>query len=407
MSRTYTVKEITAYIRNMFAADYLLTRVTVRGEISNYKENQSGHLYFTLKDEAAAISCVMFAPARRKGLLVRPRDGMSVTVTGAVVLYEAAGRYQINVTRIEDEAEGILYRRFLALKQELEEMGMFDPSFKKPVPGHALTVGIVTSPTGAALQDICQIAARRNPYVQLILSPARVQGEGAAHSIAQAIRRLDERRPDVMIVGRGGGSYEDLFCFNEEEVARAIFDCDTPVISAVGHEVDFTIADYVADLRAPTPSAAAELAVFDLYDFENTLDTAYAAMEDRVRLKLERLGGSLRELTLRLRTAHPKNRLLEQKRRLLDASGKLERSGAEALRRRNDRLTVLMARLDALSPLKKLRGGFGYVTKDGKALTSAAEARPGDAVRVVMEKDALDAVVTAVQKNDASEASDD
>ena len=246
----------------MFAQDFMLKRISVKGEVSNCKYHSTGHIYFTLKDGAGAISAVMFA-GNRRGLTFAMKEGDKVVVTGSIEVYERDGKYQLYAREIELAGAGNLYLKFEALKRELEEMGMFDASYKKPIPKYAKRVGIVTAPTGAAIQDIRNIASRRNPYVQLILYPALVQGEGAAASVVNGIRALDALGVDVMIVGRGGGSIEDLWAFNEEIVARAIFACETPVISAVGHETDTTIADYVADLRAPTPSAAAELAVFD------------------------------------------------------------------------------------------------------------------------------------------------
>ena len=259
----YTVKQVNAYIKNMFTQDYMLGRIYVKGEVSNCKYHTSGHIYFSLKDESGTIACVMFA-GQRGGLSFRMQEGQQVIVFGGVNVYERSGSYQLYAREIRLDGEGILFERFQALKRELEEMGMFAPEYKKPIPAYASRIGVVTAPTGAAVRDIINISRRRNPYVQLILYPAQVQGEGAKESIARGIAMLDRLGVDVIIVGRGGGSMEDLWAFNEEEVARAIFDCSTPVISAVGHETDTTISDFVADLRAPTPSAAAELAVYDL-----------------------------------------------------------------------------------------------------------------------------------------------
>ena len=258
----YTVGQVNSYIKNIFDQDYMLRRIYVSGEVSNCKYHPSGHIYFSLKDAEGTISCVMFAGSRR-GLAFPMRDGDNVIVGGSISVYERDGKYQIYAKEITKEGAGLLYEKYLALKAELEEMGMFAPEYKKRIPTYIRRLGIVTAPTGAAVQDIRNISARRNPYVQLILYPALVQGEGAVSSIVNGIRALDALGVDVIIVGRGGGSIEDLWAFNEEEVARAIFECETPVISAVGHQTDTTIADFVADLRAPTPSAAAELAVFD------------------------------------------------------------------------------------------------------------------------------------------------
>ena len=266
----YGVAQVNHYIRNMFAQDFMLQRISVSGEVSNCKYHTSGHIYFTIKEDKSALSAVMFAGSS-KGLMFPMRDGDHVVVTGSIEVYERDGRYQLYAREITRAGIGELYQRYEALKRELEEMGMFAEEYKKPVPRYATRIGVVTAPTGAAIQDIRNISARRNPYVQLILYPALVQGEGAADSIAQGIRTLDAMGLDVLIVGRGGGSIEDLWAFNEEVVARAVFACATPVISAVGHEVDTTIIDYVADMRAPTPSAAAELAVFDIRSFYEEL----------------------------------------------------------------------------------------------------------------------------------------
>ena len=266
MNSIYSVGQVNNYIKNMFTQDFMLSRISVKGEVSNCKYHTSGHIYFSLKDETGTIACVMFA-GQRRGLGFAMKNGDKVVVSGSVNVYERDGKYQLYARQIQLEGAGLLYERFLALKRELEEMGMFAPEYKQPIPRFIRTLGVVTAPTGAAIQDIRNISYRRNPYLQIILYPALVQGAGAKESIVKGIQTLDRLGVDVMIVGRGGGSIEDLWAFNEEEVARAIFECTTPVISAVGHETDVTIADYVADLRAPTPSAAAELAVDDYRGF--------------------------------------------------------------------------------------------------------------------------------------------
>ena len=263
MQNVYTVGQINSYIKNMFAQDFLLQELSVKGEVSNCKYHSSGHIYFTLKDAKGTISCVMFA-GNRSGLGFRMSEGMQVVVHGTIDVYERDGKYQMYAKTIEQDGAGALYERFEMLKQELLERGMFSPEYKKPIPKYIRTLGVVTAPTGAAVRDIINIATRRNPYVQILLYPATVQGDGAVESIVRGIRMLERQKVDAIIVGRGGGSIEDLWAFNEEAVAQAVFDCNIPIISAVGHETDTTIIDYVADLRAPTPSAAAELAVYDV-----------------------------------------------------------------------------------------------------------------------------------------------
>ena len=277
----YSVGQVNAYIKNIFIKDVILNRIYVKGEISNCKYHTSGHIYFSLKDESGAIACVMFA-GNRKGLAFRLQEGQKVIVLGGVSVYERDGRYQLYAREIVLDGEGALYQQFARLKRELEEMGMFSPQYKKKIPFYSRRIGIVTAPTGAAIRDIINIARRRNPYVQLILYPALVQGEHAAASIVKGIQILERYGVDVMIVGRGGGSIEDLWAFNEEIVAKAIFACKTPVISAVGHETDTTIADYVADLRAPTPSAAAELAVADYRQLLGGMELFKNQLTDRL-----------------------------------------------------------------------------------------------------------------------------
>ena len=312
MASVYTVSQVTAYIRNMFTQDFALNRISIRGEVSNCKYHTSGHIYFTLKDGGAQIAAVMFA-GQRKGLDFELREGQEVTVSGTVDVYERDGRYQLYAKEITREGKGDLFRQFEKLRNELEEMGMFDSCYKQPIPKYARKVGIVTAGTGAAIRDIMNISARRNPYVQLILYPALVQGEQAKYSIAKGIETLDRMGLDVLIVGRGGGSIEDLWAFNEEMVARAIFNCTTPVISAVGHETDVTIADYVADLRAPTPSAAAELAVFDYGQFVEQVNLYRQVLERSMERRLEKLHFRLDQCGMRLKLLSPERQLNDRR----------------------------------------------------------------------------------------------
>jgi len=300
----YTVRQVNAYIKNMFTQDYMLNRIYVKGEVSNCKYHTSGHIYFSLKDESGTIACVMFA-GQRGGLAFRMTEGQQVIVFGSVSVYERSGSYQLYAKEIRLDGEGVLYERYQQLKRELGEMGMFAPEYKKPIPAYVKNIGIVTAPTGAAIRDIMNIAGRRNPFVQLYLYPALVQGEGAKESIVRGIQLLDKQGVDVIIVGRGGGSMEDLWAFNEEMVARAVFDCETPVISAVGHETDTTIIDYVADLRAPTPSAAAELAVYDYYQMEYRINEYQQRLLRQIKVKTQMARLKLREYQTKLRYLHP------------------------------------------------------------------------------------------------------
>ena len=419
MASVYTVSQVTAYIRNMFTQDFALNRISILGEVSNCKYHTSGHIYFTLKDGGAQIAAVMFA-GQRKGLDFELREGQEVTVSGTVDVYERDGRYQLYAKEITREGKGDLFRQFEKLRNELEEMGMFDSSYKQPIPKYARKVGIVTAGTGAAIRDIMNISARRNPYVQLILYPALVQGEQAKYSIAKGIETLDRMGLDVLIVGRGGGSIEDLWAFNEEMVARAIFNCTTPVISAVGHETDVTIADYVADLRAPTPSAAAELAVFDYGQFVEQVNLYRQVLERSMERRLEKLHFRLDQCGMRLKLLSPERQLNDRRQRLADMESRLERMMEEELgasrlkledrKRRLEaqmaagltegkhRLALLSGRLDGLSPLKKLGGGYGFVTDArGRAFTSIAQAEPGDIIRISVKDGRADARVVETE----------
>ena len=378
IGRVYSVSQINAYIKGVLQDDSMLGHLQIQGEVSNLKYHTSGHIYFTLKDAGGQIACVMFASARG-GLSFRMQDGDKVVVSGRIGVYEAAGRYQLYVREILKDGTGRLYLAFEQLKRELNERGLFDASHKKPIPAYCRTVGIVTASTGAAIQDIRQIAARRNPYVQLVLCPARVQGEGAAASVARGIRRLDAMNLDVIIVGRGGGSIEDLWAFNEEETALAIYNCRTPIISAVGHETDTTIADYVADLRAPTPSAAAELAVSDVF---------------AILRKIE-------QYERRLSFASPVNRLRQHRQRLMDREDLLERVMAEKVKNARHRLMLASGRLEGMSPLRKLAGGYAFVSDEtGRAVTGAGQLSAGQTVELTFRDGRARATVEQIQEEE-------
>lgn len=374
----YSVGQVNNYIKNMFTQDFLLKRIYVRGEVSNCKYHPSGHIYFSLKDETGTMPCVMFL-SFRKGLTFQLENGQSVTVLGSISVYERDGRYQLYASEIIREGAGLLYERFEQLKEELSEMGMFDPAYKKPIPAFVKRLGIVTASTGAAIRDIMNISRRRNPFIQLLLYPALVQGEGAVDSIVKGIEVLDKYGVDVIIVGRGGGSMEDLWAFNEEKVARAIFACETPVISAVGHETDTTISDFVADLRAPTPSAAAELAVADLGSILQSLrdfdDRLNRLMEDKVREKREKL----ETFSWKLERLSPGQQLLEKRQRLADLDELFRKLIEGKIRENRQALAFYIERLNGASPLKKLNQGYAYVSgEDGKRLTGAKEAKVGE-----------------------------
>ena len=365
MRNVYTVKQVNAYIKNMFTQDFMLNRIYIKGEVSNCKYHTSGHLYFSLKDESGTIACVMFA-GQRSGLSFRMQEGQQVIVLGSVSVYERDGRYQVYAKEIVLDGAGLLYEKFIKLKKELEEMGMFAPEYKKPIPRFAKKVGVVTAKTGAAIQDIINITHRRNPYVQLILYPTLVQGESAAVNIAAGIDYLDTLGLDVIIVGRGGGSIEDLWAFNEECVAMAIFRCETPVISAVGHETDFTIADFVADLRAPTPSAAAELAVFEYDTFENTLNLFAAQLSQSMQALIESRKKELEHAKLSLKVSHPSVRLKAQSETLKQYEVQIKRQIMHLIDQKKAQLSIAAAKLEAQSPLKKVGGGYAFLTDENK-----------------------------------------
>ena len=340
MKDIYSVGQINRYIKGMFSQDILLRNVYIRGEVSNCKYHSSGHIYFSLKDASGTLSCIMFA-GNRRNLQFPMKNGDRVICGGTVDVYEKGGSYQLYARDIRLEGAGLLYEQFIALRNELKEMGMFEKEYKKPIPKYAMKVGVVTAPEGAAIRDIQNISHRRNPYVQLYLYPARVQGEGAKASIVRGIRVLDDFGVDVIIIGRGGGSLEDLWAFNEREVAEAVFACSTPVVSAVGHETDVTIADFVADMRAPTPSAAAELCVFDYEKFRERTERLEAALRSGTERRIERskgraeallssfhnitarrviaARGNIRFYGVRLEALSPKNRINDRRRTLADA----------------------------------------------------------------------------------------
>lgn len=401
MERIYSVGQVNTYIRTMFTQDFMLRRISVSGEVSNLKYHTSGHIYFSLKDESGVISCVMFAGSRR-GLSFLMKDGQKVVVTGSVEVYERDGRYQLYAKKISLEGAGALYERFLALKEELEEMGMFAPEYKQPVPAYAKTLGVVTAPTGAAVQDIRNIALRRNPFLQIILYPAQVQGAGAKESIVRGIETLDRMGLDVIIVGRGGGSIEDLWAFNEEEVARAIFNCLTPVISAVGHETDVTIADYVADLRAPTPSAAAELAVADIRGLLEQLAVCERRMENALTAKLDAARKRAKNCRMRLAYLSPESRIREKRQLLADTEHRMQEQMLNIVKEYRHRFLLLAERMRGLSPLDKLSQGYSYIRDgEGRTLTSTQQVERGSVLDIRVTDGRILARVEEIRKGES------
>lgn len=400
MKNVYTVRQVNSYIKNMFAQDFMLNRIYVKGEVSNLKYHTSGHIYFSLKDESGTIACVMFAGSR-SGLSFRMEEGQQIIVLGAVDVYARDGKYQLYARKIVRDGVGLLYERFELLKKELQEMGMFAPEYKQKIPKYIRRLGVVTAPTGAAVRDIINITKRRNPFVQIILYPALVQGEGAAESIVKGIHVLEAEKVDVMIVGRGGGSMEDLWAFNEEAVARAVFDCSVPVISAVGHETDTTIIDFVADLRAPTPSAAAELAVYDFMEMKKNLKLREEKLLHFMQLILERKRQKLEQYSLRMRAYHPQQRLNEQRQFAADAENRLRREMMRRLEQEKYRLGLMAERLKGLSPLEKLSQGYAYVeNSSGANVRTVSNVKQGEQITVYVTDGRIRAEVTGVEKEE-------
>lgn len=396
----YSVGQVNSYIQNMFAQDFMMGHIAVRGEISNCKYHSSGHIYFTLKDETGVLKAVMFRGSVDKGLAFHMDVGDRVVVLGEIRIYERDGQYQLYAQQVTRDGVGVLYQKFMERKKELEEMGMFAQEYKRDIPRYASRVGIVTAPTGAAIRDIQNISHRRNPYVQLLLYPALVQGEGAAASIVQGIYAMEQKNVDVIIVGRGGGSMEDLWAFNEEIVARAIFECSVPVISAVGHETDYTIADYVADLRAPTPSAAAELAVFDYEQVRERLDMSVQRMFHQMKQRMEFARGRIREYQLQLKALHPKNQLLQKRQYLTDLEEELERQMQEFLQKKRHQLEMYAAKLDGCSPLKKLQGSYAFLSRmDGRPIQSVMQVQVDDTIQAQLLDGKITAIVCRTEEN--------
>ena len=400
LKNVYSVGQISSYITNMFAQDFMLQNISVKGEVSNCTYHSTGHIYFTLKDANGVLKGVMFS-GKRRNLQFRMKEGDQVIVTGAIESYKFSSQYQIIANSIELDGVGNLYLKLEELKRELEELGMFDEMYKRPIPKYAKRIGVVTSPTGAVIEDIRNVGFRRNPHVQIILCPAQVQGEGAKESIVSGIQRLEMLGVDVIIVGRGGGSIEDLWAFNERIVADAIFHCNVPVISAVGHQTDFTIADLVADKRAATPSQAAELAVFE---FEQTKAELYQRRQ-RLNLCMKRKINATREQlehrATKLQFLSPKRRLEDNRRRLMDFEEKLCGRMQRILSDKRNRLAILAHTLDGYSPAKKISSGYAYLEgKDGKSVKSIAQVKTSDEITVHVIDGTIKAMVTEAIKHE-------
>ncbi len=398
MKEVYSVGALNQYIKQLFISDYGLNNIYVRGEISNCKYHTSGHIYFTLKDKSSALACVMFA-GQRAGLDFRLSEGQQVVVYGSVSVYERDGKYQLYARQIVLDGLGLLYQKYEALKKKLEALGYFSQEHKKEIPKFPKRIGIVTAKTGAAIQDMIHVISRRSPFVQLVLYPAIVQGKAAAPTIVKGIQTLDDFGVDTIIVGRGGGSIEDLWAFNEESVAKAIYECRTPVISAVGHETDVTIADFAADLRAPTPSAAAELAVPDVRQLFARLSQIEDKLDGLIAGKLHLLRQYMEQYRLRLTYVSPQNQIRERRLRLAQLQEQMETLTARILDEKKHRTALYMERLGGLSPLARLFSGYACVTDAQQQLVrSISQVSPGDVLTVSVSDGDISAQVIRTTK---------
>lgn len=384
-NKVFSVTQINTYIKRMFQSDYALRRISIKGQVSNCKYHSSGHIYFSLKDEGSQISCVMFANARYDGLKFELEDGQEVVVDGNISVYERGGSYQLYAQEICLNGIGELYVAYEMLKQKLYEEGLFDHEKKKPIPKNPKKIGVVTARTGAAIHDIISTAKRRNPYVQLILYPAKVQGDGASDTIVAGIKALDQYGVDIIIVGRGGGSIEDLWAFNEEKVARAIYEAQTPIISGTGHEVDTTIADYAADLRAATPTAACELAVPDIREVMEGITNREYTLRTLLKQVVRRYQMKLQQYQITIANFDPRFQLQEQKMHLAELEEQIHAVMKNKMTDYQHKLELYTKELHGLSPTAKLINGFGYIEgSNGEPVTSVKKVMEGDRISLTI-----------------------
>lgn len=399
--KTYSVSQLTRDIKSVLEQSF--PRLWVEGEISNYKRHSSGHIYFTLKDESAQISCAMWK-FRAAQLAFLPQDGIKVLVEGDVQVYERSGNYQLIIQQIQPAGVGALQMAFEQLKRRLLAEGLFDDAHKKTLPPFPGSVGVITSPTGAAIRDIVSVIQRRSPATKIMMLPVRVQGAGAAEEIAAAIGTFNKyQNVDVLIVGRGGGSLEDLWAFNEEIVARAIFDSTVPVISAVGHEVDFSIADFVADHRAPTPSAAAEIAVRDWREIQGQLNYFHEKMGSLLHKRLDNLRDQLTNWQNSYAFRRPLDLVFQHRQRLDELQRSLTNNVNHAIQMRQVNLKHIQTQLNSLNPDAILKRGYSIATRNGKILTDASQLANGDSVHIRLASGGFDSTVTSVEPSDAQE----
>ena len=377
-----TVSQLNAYIKEKIANDEYLNNILVKGEISNFKNHYTGHMYFTLKDENSLIKCIMFKSYAQK-LEFMPKDGMKVFAFGGVSVFERDGVYQIYVKAMQEDGVGTLYKKYEELKKELESQGYFDQNHKKPIPKMPKTIGVLTSQTGSVIRDIINVSTRRNPNVNIRLFPVPVQGEGAAEKIAEGIKFMNENKlADVLILARGGGSLEDLWPFNEEIVAHSIYNSEIPIISAVGHETDFSISDFVADLRAPTPSAAAELAVPDIYEIQQKINSYQNRLRMTLIKKVEIMKLRYEKCMASRVFKDPLRNINDNYLKVDNCIKRLENSIKIKQKEQKTKYVELISKLDTLSPLKTLTRGYSLVEQDKKIVKSAKDLKTGDKINI-------------------------
>ena len=395
-----SVTDLNKYIKDKIANDEYLNNILVKGEISNFKNHYTGHLYFTLKDENSLIKCIMFKTYAQK-LKFMPKDGMKVLILGGVSVFERDGVYQIYVKIMEEDGLGDLYTKYQELKEKLEKQGLFDKAHKKAIPLMPKTIGVLTSQTGSVIRDIINVSTRRNPNVYIRLLPVPVQGEGAAEKIAEGIDYMNKNKlADVLIVARGGGSLEDLWPFNEEIVAHSIYNSEIPVISAVGHETDFTIADFVADLRAPTPSAAAELAVPDIYEVKQKINTYQNRMKQSLSKKLEIMKLRYEKCISSVVFKEPTRKIQDNYLKIESYIKQLENIIKVKEQKEKSRYIELISKLDTLSPLKTLIRGYGIIQKDGNVVKSVKQLKVGDKIDIRLSEGKADGVIETISSDD-------
>ncbi len=402
-----TVSQLNRYIKGIVEQDRVLSRVTIRGELSNFKAHYSGHFYFALKDDTSVIKCVMFK-AYASALKFMPENGMKVVLSGRVGVFERDGQYQIYADSMQVDGIGDLHVAYEQLKAKLEEEGLFDPSTKKPIPRFPQKIGVITSPTGAAVRDIINVIKRRYRMADIYIYPVLVQGPDAPGEIVDAINYFDRTGwADVLITGRGGGSIEDLWAFNDEAVARAVYSCRIPIISAVGHETDFTITDFVADLRAPTPSAAAELAVPDSAELAEKIGSYYLRLLGAYKSAIDKKRDFITAISNRPVFKNPYE-IIDRRRLIIDSMGRdIMKSHNLILAQKREGLSALAAKLDALSPLKVMSRGYSIVKKDGNAVSSANELSIGDRLSLTFKDGEAQCKIEDLRKGLAFDGKDD